>query len=120
MTYLHTRDGVADSFLQDMKETVAEIMKSPNAEAGGSVLIIFVDCKKEMNKVFFAGCNLRHGPKYSGSYDGIRHCECVFGDNLQSLKFLSRALVLRIGFDFITVLRKVNFQAIHLFPSFYF
>lgn len=37
MTYLHTREGVAERFIYDMRDTVAEIMKSPKAEAEGAV-----------------------------------------------------------------------------------
>nr|CAG4647007.1 EOG090X051L [Megafenestra aurita] len=39
VTYLHTREGVAERFLGDMREVVAEIMKNPQAEAGGAAVI---------------------------------------------------------------------------------
>jgi len=35
---LHTHDGVAQRFLDDMREVVAEIMKDPKADVGGSVI----------------------------------------------------------------------------------
>ncbi len=50
MTYLHTRDGVAQRFVEDMRATVDEIMKTPKAEAEGAVsfsnitLICFNNC----------------------------------------------------------------------------
>jgi hypothetical protein len=37
VTYLHTRDGVAQRFVEDMRATVEEIMKTPKAEAEGAV-----------------------------------------------------------------------------------
>ncbi|XP_032792755.1 sphingosine-1-phosphate lyase isoform X1 [Daphnia magna] len=39
VTYLHTREGVAERFIYDMRDTVAEIMKSPKAEAEGAAVI---------------------------------------------------------------------------------
>nr|CAG4641652.1 EOG090X051L [Eurycercus lamellatus] len=36
VTYLHTREGVAKRFLDDIRETVAEIMKNPKADCGGT------------------------------------------------------------------------------------
>lgn len=39
VTYLHTRDGVAKRFLDDMKDTVEEILKNPKAEAEGAAVI---------------------------------------------------------------------------------
>jgi hypothetical protein len=51
VTYLHTRDGVAQRFVEDMRATVEEIMKTPKAEAEGAVsfssnftLICFNNC----------------------------------------------------------------------------
>ena len=41
VTYLHTLEGVADRFLDDMRETVAEIMKNPKDDDAGSVLLIY-------------------------------------------------------------------------------
>ena len=38
VTYLHTIEGVADRFLNDMRETVAEIMKNPKDDDAGSVM----------------------------------------------------------------------------------
>ena len=39
VTYLHTRDGIAKRFLDDMKETVEEVMKNPKAEGEGAAVI---------------------------------------------------------------------------------
>nr|CAH0112481.1 unnamed protein product [Daphnia galeata] len=39
VTYLHTREGVAQRFIEDMRSTVEEIMKSPKAEAEGAAVI---------------------------------------------------------------------------------
>nr|CAG4646217.1 EOG090X051L [Macrothrix elegans] len=39
VTYLHTQEGVAKRFLDDMREVVAEIMTAPNAEVGGAAAI---------------------------------------------------------------------------------
>lgn len=38
ITYLHTREGVAERFLDDMRETVAEILQNPKTEIEGSVI----------------------------------------------------------------------------------
>ncbi|KAK0049039.1 sphingosine-1-phosphate lyase 1, partial [Biomphalaria pfeifferi] len=35
LTLLHTKPGVADEFVKDVEESVAEIMKDPKAECGG-------------------------------------------------------------------------------------
>ena len=37
VTLLHTQTGVADQFIQDVKDCVQEIMKDPTAECGGAV-----------------------------------------------------------------------------------
>nr|CAG4640818.1 EOG090X051L [Eulimnadia texana] len=39
VTYLHTLDGVKEKFVQDIKEVVAEIIKNPQADVGGSAAI---------------------------------------------------------------------------------
>ncbi|GFO28068.1 sphingosine-1-phosphate lyase 1, partial [Plakobranchus ocellatus] len=36
VTLLHTQPGVADQFVQDVKDCVQEIMKNPSAECGGA------------------------------------------------------------------------------------
>lgn len=50
---MHTREGVADNFLRDMREVVAEIMKDPKADAGGSVSGIPVIQKPPIINVSF-------------------------------------------------------------------
>ena len=37
VTLVHTKPGVADQFVSDMTESVAEIMKDPTAKCGGQV-----------------------------------------------------------------------------------
>lgn len=37
VTLLHTKDGVIDSFVNDVRTMTAEIMKDPNAQTGGAV-----------------------------------------------------------------------------------
>ena len=37
MTYLHTHEGVAERFLNDIQEAVTEILENPSEDAGGSV-----------------------------------------------------------------------------------
>nr|CAG4638413.1 EOG090X051L [Cyclestheria hislopi] len=39
VTYLHTKDGVAQKFIKDIQDTVREIMKDPQAKAGGTAAI---------------------------------------------------------------------------------
>nr|CAG4651780.1 EOG090X051L [Triops cancriformis] len=39
VTYLHTQPGVADRFLQNVREVVGEIMKDPKADVGGAAAI---------------------------------------------------------------------------------
>ena len=48
-TLIHTRQGVADRFIKDVRDSVAEIMKEPKAKCGGAVstLITIVICQKK-------------------------------------------------------------------------
>ena len=39
MTYVHTKEGVVERFLEDIQNGVTEILKDPNAEIGGMVSI---------------------------------------------------------------------------------
>ena len=39
ITYLHTLDGVAERFVKDIKEVVAEIRKDPRAPIAGSAAV---------------------------------------------------------------------------------
>lgn len=57
ITYLHTLEGVADRFLDDMRETVAEIMKNPKDDDAGSVFemesLSSLSYMSALNNLFF-------------------------------------------------------------------
>lgn len=50
MTLLHTKEGVADQFLKDVRECLEALLNSPDAEAGGMVrtATIGYGCQKPM------------------------------------------------------------------------
>lgn len=77
ITYLHTHDGVAQRFLDDMRDVVAEIMKDPKADVGGSVISshFFLSIKILAYYIFIfiftiIGVRLWHIPEYSRPFHG--------------------------------------------------
>ena len=86
VTYLHTREGVAQRFIEDMRSTVEEIMKSPKAEAEGAVSCSFAILRwfdSITLLITWLGCYLWHGTKYSWSFDGDGYCKRFLGFYLQ-------------------------------------
>ena len=45
MTYLNAKGGVADSFVKDVRECCAKLLKEPQTEAGGMVGVISTTCR---------------------------------------------------------------------------